>query len=669
MRRLTFCCLLISLFLQYSHTQTTLPFSRGVNLSTWFEKGSPRQIRFRQYTKEDFLDIKSLGADVIRLPINLHSMTDGAPNYNLDPIFLRMLDEVVDLAEQLDIRLILDNHTLGQGVSTDPNLGTILKKVWNQLATRYEPRSERIYYEVFNEPNGISDATWNAIQLDVINEIRTVDTKHTIIVGGADFNSFRNLASIPNYPDNNLIYTFHFYEPFIYTHQGADWPTPSLQNFGGMPFPYNPALPPIDPTFTGTFLETQYNDYASLGTAAMIQSQIDVAYNFQQSRNVPVYCGEFGVYTPNSNPSERAAWYSTVRQHLELRGIGWTIWDYHGGFGLFENGSLDGLFEHDLNIPLLNALGFDIPPQTPFSVPTLDEGPVIYDDYPGAHILEESFGTGTRDFFSESSPAEGHYSLTWSNANRYEAIAFNFAPDVDLSQLVTEGFHLEFSIKGSTANTAFEIRFEDTDAGAADHAWRIAKTIDQNLVTWNGQWQSIRIPLTDFVETGAFEGTYFPPQGDFDWSAVDVFKIVSEQQSLAGIDLHFDNIRIVTNISLAPKVCLQGPYGNSEMSTVLNSSLPSLNPFGPEHPGNEAVNSIPSADITDWLLLELRYPQDCIRASRAVFVKKDGTVVDLDGTSAVRFEGVSRLNYFVAVKHRNHLGAVTSNPVVFTGIP
>jgi len=57
-----------------------VPFHRGVNLTGWFQADSPRQIQFTKFTKQDFLDIKSLGCDVIRLPINLHFMTSGAPD-------------------------------------------------------------------------------------------------------------------------------------------------------------------------------------------------------------------------------------------------------------------------------------------------------------------------------------------------------------------------------------------------------------------------------------------------------------------------------------------------------------------------------------------------------------------------------------------------------------
>ena len=88
-----------------------IPFQRGVNLTNWFQVGSAQQIHFAKFSEKDIIDIKSLGCDVIRLPINLHFLTDGAPDYTLDPLFLTFLDEVVEWAEENDMHLILDNHT------------------------------------------------------------------------------------------------------------------------------------------------------------------------------------------------------------------------------------------------------------------------------------------------------------------------------------------------------------------------------------------------------------------------------------------------------------------------------------------------------------------------------------------------------------------------------
>ena len=81
------------------------PFHKGVNLTNWFQSGGAHNIQFRKFTKKDFADIKSLGCDVIRLPINLHGMTLGAPDYIIDPLLFTFLDSTVLWAEELNIHL------------------------------------------------------------------------------------------------------------------------------------------------------------------------------------------------------------------------------------------------------------------------------------------------------------------------------------------------------------------------------------------------------------------------------------------------------------------------------------------------------------------------------------------------------------------------------------
>ena len=103
------------------------------------------------------------------------------------------------------------------------------------------------------------------------------------------------------------------------------------------------------------------------------------------------------------------------------------------------------------------------------------------------------------------------------------------------------------------------------------------------------------------------------------------------------------------------------------MNTDLNAILPTSHPYGAIHSGTESVNSIPNADIVDWVLLEIHHPLNTVIARRAAFLKKDGNIVDLDGTSPVLFESVPHLEYHVSVLHRNHLGVVTEAMIIFTG--
>ncbi|MDZ7764131.1 MAG: glycoside hydrolase family 5 protein [Melioribacteraceae bacterium] len=519
------------------------PFNKGVNLTSWFQTNSPTEIHFTKYTKQDFENIKSLGADVIRLPINLHSMTLGSPNYELHPLFTRFLDEVIDWAEDLELNLILDNHTFDPATSTDPNIGEVLIPVWENMAEHYKERSELIYYEILNEPHGIGDAEWNAIQQDVIDAIRAVDSVHTIIVGPAGWNSYNNLKFMPEYEDDNLLYTFHFYDPFLFTHQGASWTDPSLVPLGGMPFPYNSSrMPGLPAQLEGTWIASAYNSYYSEGTISKVRELIDIAVQFKEERNVPIFCGEFGVYMNNSENNDRILWYQVVRTYLESNNIGWTNWDYHGGFGLFEKNS-SGLFDHDLNVNILGALGFNIPPQSEFELKPDSIGFGVYSDFIEAKIVGSNYTNGLLNFYNENSYA-GDFCISWENPAQYNHIGFKFIPIKDLSYLVNNNYHIGFWVKSNNPTTKFDIRFIDTKENAEDHPWRMGKTISNSDITFDGNWRYFQIALSTLVELGSWDDEWFNPQGLFDWSKVDRFEIVDEHGVMGSTAIWFDEIKI-----------------------------------------------------------------------------------------------------------------------------
>lgn len=528
------------------------PFHRGVNLTNWFQASGAREVQYTKYSKQDFINIQSLGFDVIRLPINLHYMTGGEPDYVLDDLFLENLHRVADWAEELQIHLIFDNHTFSVVDDTDPEVGVILNKVWGQMAIQFADRSEYIYYEVLNEPHGIADAVWNNIQQEVVETIRQHDTVHYIVIGPAGWNSYHNLSAMPVYDDEKLIYTFHFYDPFLFTHQGASWTNPSMEDVENIPFPYDAdSMPSCPPVYNGTWIASNYNSYPEDGTVEKVRELIDIAVQFRDQRNVPIYCGEFGVYQPTSQENHRVNWYRTVGAYLDSMEIAWTMWDYHGGFGLFEDNS-NGLFDHDLNIPLLEALGMNIPEQTEYIKRPDSTGYVLYDDYLSNLVNEASYTDGILDYYSDERPNNGKYCMHWTGASQYMAIVFDLRPDRDLSRLVSENYALDLMIRGDDPAIAIQIRFLDSKTEDPDDLpWRMGIDVNQAMVSFDSEWHHLHILLNDFSEKGAwYDNTWYNPQGDFDWAEVDRLEIVPEQQALGTSHLWFDNIHI-TNMDTA----------------------------------------------------------------------------------------------------------------------
>ena len=339
----------------------SVPFSRGVNFPKWFESRSFKDIVSDKYVEQDFADVKSLGADVIRLPAAFHNFTLGDGDYTLEPGFFKYLDTAVDWAEKHQIYIILDDHSFHPINPTDVNIDRILVPVWEQLARRYKDRSDYVIYEVLNEPHGISDERWGEIQGAAVTAIRRIDKKRIIIVGGTNFNSIEKLFSIPSYTDENLVYTFHFYDPHLFTHQGATWNKPSLAPLSGLPFPADKnKIPKPHETFVGTWVEECLKNYENDANPAKLCATLDRAAAFSKERNVPVFCGEFGVFMIQSPPEDRVTWYKFVREELEKRGIPWACWDYFGGFGIFKT-QFRGNFKTDLNIDIVRAMNFTIP--------------------------------------------------------------------------------------------------------------------------------------------------------------------------------------------------------------------------------------------------------------------------------------------------------------------
>lgn len=127
------------------------------------------------------------------------------------------------------------------------------------------------------------------------------------------------------------------------------------------------------------------------------------------------------------------------------------------------------------------------------------------------------------------------------------------------------------------------------------------------------------------------------------------------------------------------KVYLQGAYRNDTMHCDLDSLdfLPLEQPYDSvpfywHYTGTEAVDSIPGDNVVDWIEVELRETtggpstatEDSVIGRRAGFLLADGTITDLDGSSKLRFKYVTVTNnLYVVIKHRNHLGIMSSVPL------
>ncbi len=160
------------------------------------------------------------------------------------------------------------------------------------------------------------------------------------------------------------------------------------------------------------------------------------------------------------------------------------------------------------------------------------------------------------------------------------------------------------------------------------------------------------------------------------WNTIGTMQDASSTRGISFYTTSFSEFTVSDpSININLKVFLQGPYnGAGAMTTTLNSSgllpLTSETAYASSTFGYTAstVASIPNSNIVDWILVELRTGTAASTkvVSRAGFLKNDGTIVDVDGTSPLNFSGIFSGSYYIVIRHRNHLAIMSASAIALS---
>lgn len=148
-------------------------------------------------------------------------------------------------------------------------------------------------------------------------------------------------------------------------------------------------------------------------------------------------------------------------------------------------------------------------------------------------------------------------------------------------------------------------------------------------------------------------------------TATDITMYYAVVHSNCGTDQTSGIATVSTStVNMSIKVFLEGPYTNGAMSANLGSYIPTT--FGSQ---NTTSTIISNNSIVDWITIELRSSSSpsTVLYSRNALLKTTGDVVDVDGISPVSFSMAQASNYYVAVRHRNHLGFRSSSAIALNG--
>ena len=286
--------------------------TRSINLGNMLE--APAEGEWGLTLEAEYFSIiAEAGFTGIRLPVRWSAHADTAAPYALDPAFLARVDWAIDQAFEQNLAIVVNTHHYVEMMTAPAEHLPRLLGIWGQLASHFADRSDNLILELFNEPNdAFSSNLWNNYLRQIIDTIRVYDSTRTLIVGTAPWGGIDGLENLELPEDSNLIVTVHYYNPFHFTHQGAEWSEGA-------------------DAWLGTLWGTQAGDFS------------DLQYDFQRIKswsldhNRAINIGEFGAYH-RADITSRVIWTRSVVTLSEELGFSWSYWEFASGFGAFDPG-------------------------------------------------------------------------------------------------------------------------------------------------------------------------------------------------------------------------------------------------------------------------------------------------------------------------------------------
>lgn len=285
---------------------------RGVNLANALE--APKEGDWGVVLQEEYFDaLKKVGFNLVRLPVAFAAHTDPVAPYAVSGAFLARIEEILAWAAKRQITVILAFHSY-EGLYQDPKTdGERFIAIWEHVAKRFVTRFPNCFFGLLNEPHGnITAPIWNDLLAITIKRIRQIDTKRTLVLGGIAYSDLRSLEAL-ELPEGerNLIATFHYYRPYEFTHQGADWA-------GSM----------------DQWLGREWSGQAD--DIKILKNDFSDAAAWSRKTGRQVFLEEFGCFAKAPHAS-RVRWTEAVRKEAELHGFGWAYWDFCAGFGIYDS--------------------------------------------------------------------------------------------------------------------------------------------------------------------------------------------------------------------------------------------------------------------------------------------------------------------------------------------
>ncbi len=317
---------------KYGYAAGDTFLGRGINLGNYLEAPGHEGAWSggRTLQKADLDLIAAAGFQSVRIPVRWSDHALTASPYTIDPAFLQRVQEVVGWALADGLKVVVNVHHYNElfaaSAAALPDHQARLRGIWAQLCAALDATAypvDRVVFELLNEPNGaVTPAEWNGMVADLTTLVWAAQPTRRIMIGTANWGGPGGLAQLTlpaACTKANTIVTVHWYEPFHFTHQGADWAGPEAASWIGTPW-------------RGTDTDQAYLlDQVQSGGLNAVD-----AWNAQPGRGFEIYVGEFGAYGAYARMEYRKAWTAFVAREAEKRGMSWGYWEFDQGFGAYD---------------------------------------------------------------------------------------------------------------------------------------------------------------------------------------------------------------------------------------------------------------------------------------------------------------------------------------------
>lgn len=364
---------------------------RGLNLDIWTtwpdeSRWADRATilpypEWRKFLADTDLEaLKASSFDFLRMPVDPSPFLSSETAALRDELYASVL-ESARMVNRAGLNVVVDLHLVPAGGNRSVGMGEVMadpalfdayvEVVRKMAATLAGEDPSRIAFEPMNEPVVDCDAdkthSWPDRLQRLYAAARASATKLTLVLSGGCYASAEALSKVDPtaIPDNNVIWTFHSYDPFLLTHQGATWAGDFIPYVTGLPYPLT-TMPRNELDATLNIIRARikaeapwtrrngllaYLDeqVAAMDSEAELLGIMDAPFSTAEAwanangiKPENIMLGEFGMIrqeygNPYVMPAKyRAAYARDMIARAETHGFSWSLWSYGGAFGVVE---------------------------------------------------------------------------------------------------------------------------------------------------------------------------------------------------------------------------------------------------------------------------------------------------------------------------------------------